>query len=69
MKYLLAILTLLGLVVAAGAGVKESGDKKDYVSYIGTGSMNWTEGRLYSTGSSRIQAMEDRTKSALELRN
>ena len=64
MKYLLAILTLLGLVAVAWAGAKEPGEKNDYVRHIGTGSMNWTEGRVYSAGSSRMQAMEDRTKAA-----
>ncbi len=64
MKYFLAILTLLGLVAVAGAGEKELGEKNSYVRHIGTGSMNWTEGRVHSVGSSRMQEMEDRTKAA-----
>lgn len=64
MKYLLAILLMLCLPAVAGAGGKESGEQKDYVRHIGTGSINWTEGRVHSVGSSRMQEMEDRTKSA-----
>lgn len=64
MKYFLAILMLFGLVAVAGAGEKELGEKKNYVRHIGSGSMNWTEGRVYSVGSSRMQEMGDRTKAA-----
>lgn len=64
MKYLLTLLMVLCLAAVAGAGEKDQGEKRDYVRHIGTGSMNWTEGRVHSTGSSRMQEMEDRTKSA-----
>ena len=64
MKYLLAVFMILCLAFVAGAEEKDPGEKKNYVRHIGTGSMNWTEGRVHSTGSSGMQEMEDRTKSA-----
>ncbi|WP_291323354.1 hypothetical protein [Desulfonatronospira sp.] len=63
MKYIIVIFMLLGFICTAGAQEREPA-KNDYIRHIGTGSINWTEGRVHSVGSSRMQDLEDQEKAA-----